>query len=1072
LAALEAKAPRLLESPSAAQRLTEAAAFLRALPADAGVLLVASTPAAAQWLVALALHENRAQATPSREPELPVRRDARFNWHRRSLSSLLDELALPQLARAGRARVSGLGLLGLCTRLVHRAAEAQTLGRYARVGPRPGFVRALAKTLTELRLARVSVAELAPRDADLARLLSAYEAQLDELALADSAALVHAATEGARKATRFSGLSLLLLDLPLFYSAEAELLGLLAEHSPAVLATVPRGDERAEAHLHLALGARCQVQRREPEATFDLPLLQGRLFAAGGGAGAPQATRGGVELLSSPGESREAVEVARAIQRAAREGVPFDRIAIALRAKDNYSAVVEDALARAAIPAHFAEGVRRPLPEGRALLLLLECARDDLSLAPFAEYLSLSILPRATSDTDEAPLLTSRWERLLREASAFGPSARWQARFAWLRTELTRGFDDPHLEPAERAAAERELTALGALETFALPIVAQLEQLAEARSWGDVLNRLDKLAGDALAAAEDVRELLRELAPLSEVGPVTLSEVARVLAPRLSSMTLRSKGHGAGKVLVATPEELRGRSFAHVFVMGLAEQLFPPRLSEDPLLPDLTRAQLSPELVLAPERAAHERLLLRISVGAAEKGLVLSYPRVDVEHARPRVPSFYGLEVLRAIDGTLPAFDELTRRASQGAAARMGFPAPDAPEHAIDDAEYDLATLSTMHALKPGERVGGLRYLLSHAHLARALRFRARRWTLSRFNAADGFVAQDDAARALLAPYQLGVRAYSASSLAALAACPYRFYLQAVCGLRARAENTRGEALSARERGVLMHRTQQRVLTRLRAAGDLPLGSEGLGEALLLLRATFSELTREEHARRTNASARLLEEGLESLLHDLEEWLRGVAHERAFVPTHFELGFGVKSKPGEIDPDSRPTAITLDQLSLLGVIDLIEQSSARDAHGRLQLRVTDHKSGMPEDKLGPFVSGGRALQPLLYALAVEQMFPEHQVSVGRLSYCTARADFQTHDVPLNDAARAVFRDLVSAVDSLLSQAFLPAAPRKDACKNCTYLPVCGPYEEKERVPQIKAKDLARLQPLFQLRNLP
>ena len=36
--------------------------------------------------------------------------------------------------------------------------------------------------------------------------------------------------------------------------------------------------------------------------------------------------------------------------------------------------------------------------------------------------------------------------------------------------------------------------------------------------------------------------------------------------------------------------------------------------------------------------------------------------------------------------------------------------------------------------------------------------------------------------------------------------------------------------------------------------------------------------------------------------------------------------------------------------------------------------------------------------------------------------------------------------------------FLPAAPRKDGCKGCDYLPVCGPYEE-ERVAEKSQPEL-------------
>jgi hypothetical protein len=56
------------------------------------------------------------------------------------------------------------------------------------------------------------------------------------------------------------------------------------------------------------------------------------------------------------------------------------------------------------------------------------------------------------------------------------------------------------------------------------------------------------------------------------------------------------------------------------------------------------------------------------------------------------------------------------------------------------------------------------------------------------------------------------------------------------------------------------------------------------------------------------------------------------------------------------------------------------------------LRVTDHKTGkarVPEESI---VWGGKALQPVLYALAVEEILKK-RVSSGRLYYCTADGGF-------------------------------------------------------------------------------
>ena len=75
-----------------------------------------------------------------------------------------------------------------------------------------------------------------------------------------------------------------------------------------------------------------------------------------------------------------------------------------------------------------------------------------------------------------------------------------------------------------------------------------------------------------------------------------------------------------------------------------------------------------------------ERLLLRLAVGAATERLWLSYPRLEVGGARPRVPSFYVLDVMRAITGQHPA---TTRRCSGGrrgkAARSLEWPAPARP---------------------------------------------------------------------------------------------------------------------------------------------------------------------------------------------------------------------------------------------------------------------------------------------------------------------------------------------------------------------------------------------------------
>jgi hypothetical protein len=68
--------------------------------------------------------------------------------------------------------------LAVTNRAIHTLSEAGTLGLYANLTSGPGFARAIANVITELRLEQVepdAVAHVAP---DLRPLLQAYEREL------------------------------------------------------------------------------------------------------------------------------------------------------------------------------------------------------------------------------------------------------------------------------------------------------------------------------------------------------------------------------------------------------------------------------------------------------------------------------------------------------------------------------------------------------------------------------------------------------------------------------------------------------------------------------------------------------------------------------------------------------------------------------------------------------------------------------------------------------------------------------------------------------------------------------
>ena len=1023
---------------------------------------------------------------------------ARFGTVRLTLDRLAVRLATPALARDRRTPATALSLSAVAARAVHLVSAEGGLAYFTPVGDRPGFPLAVARTLAELRMNRIAPEALAALGApgrDLGVLAARVARELDEAALADRSIIFEAATvaAAAEPPPHPLGLPLLLLDLPVTTTWEGALIAALARRAPAVLATVPGGDNHSLRQLEVALG--CTASPLDPPPRQrSLDALKIHLFEPG--VPPPAALDGSVALYSWPGEARECVEIARGVQVEAARGVAFDRMAILLRSPGEYRPHLEEAFRRASIPVFFARGTTRPDPAGRALLALLACKTERLSARRFAEYVSLAQVPDpgpaedadarwAPPEDDLLPLPPAaeertgdergdgsthapwRWERLLVEASVIGGKERWAKRLAGLEAGLRLRRESLGDEDDETRARvlDGQIADLAYLRSFALPLIDRLDALPRQARWGEWLGHLRALATAALRDPEGVLATLTELEPMGPVGPLDLDEVRLVLRPRLRELTVPPRRRRYGAVYVAPAEMARGLAFDVVFVPGLAEKLFPRKIVEDPILLDAHRRTLDvPGLTTQPARVTAERLALRLAVGAARERVVLSWPRVDVEQARPRVPSFYGLEAVRAASGRLPGFDELETRGGEQTGGRLGWPAPARPEHAIDAAEYDLALLAGLRDADPATTDGSARYLLdANVHLGRALRARGRRW-LRRWTPADGLVDPDALAREALAAHQLAARPFSPTALQHFAACPYRFFLQAVMRLQPREEPEAVDVLDPLMRGALFHEVQFAVLSELRARELLPVRPANFDAVRAAVDRALDEVAAHWADKLWPAIDRVWRDGIDGIRADLREWLRrAAAADDGWVPWRFELAFGLadRDRP-QADPASVPDPVpVIGALRLRGSIDLVER------HPRGALRATDHKTGKTRPRDGVVVGGGTVLQPILYALVCERLLDE-PVEAGRLYFCTADGGFEERIVPLDDEGRQRAAEVVEIVGRALAQGFLPAMPARGACRYCDYRPVCGPHEETRTVR--KPKD--RLTDLERLRSLP
>ncbi len=1010
---------RVIQSRSYPPLLAEAGVFLRKWAKNGEVVVLAATRSAADEFV----------RTNAGAGLLGV--------HRFTLTQFAASVAARSLAEAGLSMVTGLGLEALAARAVFELNSSGRLSYFGPVAATPGFARVLAATLLELRSQGVKTAELervGKPGLDLSRLGSFCKNELATRSLADLPLLFGFAAEASH---RLLGLPVICIDPEIPHACEERFLASVVGQAPEALAIHLSDD-------HSAYGRIFGVQSETvAESSGNTSLDSARQWLFSPRAPEVRTADQSVQFFSAAGEGMECVEIARRIVALAETGAAFDEVAVVLRDPRRYQALVEEALRRAAIPAYFSQGASRPDPAGRAFLALLACAAEGCSASRFAEYLSLAQVP-------DGPEMLAGWEKLLVDAAVIGGPARWERRLRGLQEEFRTRLAGAQ-DSTEKERIERRIAQLDHLEIFALPLIARLDALPRRASWGLWLEKLNELADSSLRSPTSVLSVLEELEPMTEVGPVETNEVYGVLEDRLRFLQVEPEGRRYGSVFVCSIEEVRGRQFPFIFLPGLAEGVFPRRSLENPLLLDRYRIELNAGLLLKDDSVTRERLLLIGAVASASRQLTVSYPSMDTTLSRPRVPSFYALEIVRAVEGKLPDLAAFKKRTAAAAHTRLSWPAPEDPQAAIDDAEYDLASLRPAIEGKRGAK-SSARYLMEvNVHLARSLRARGRRWRPGWFDA-DGLVDLDSKALETLRQHSLTRRSYSPSALQQFAVCPYRFALRAIFNLSPREDSVALEQLDPLTRGALFHRAQFEYFR----------GSE---RTLETADRVFSRVAAEYAERLAPAIARVWSAEIEDLRTDFRAWIREVAeHDSDWSPVHFEFGFGLQNDPRQPrDPASTAeSAVIFDGYRVRGSMDLVEQHRPSGA-----LRVVDHKTGKPPDKPPVSVGQGTVLQPLLYALAGEALWGK-PVESGRLFYCTQRGGYQRIDIAATPQARDRLHQVLRTIEDAIQTGFLPAAPSKDACVTCDYQSVCGPYEEE----RLRRKKPEPLEPLDAVRALP
>lgn len=584
--------------------------------------------------------------------------------------------------------------------IVEEAVRRADLTLMAESATRPGFVRATGRLVAELGRSMVTPARFAqalgkwagdgPRRRyaqELTALYRGYRERLDAAGLIDDDLFAWRAVDALRAAPDAWGATpVFVYGFDDFTPLEIETLRVLAgdvgvdvtvslpwepghEAFAATQATYERLAGIA-AGRELALTA--LDDHYAPESREALHSLERGLFQDGVAAG----TSGEAVRMHFAGGRRAELELCAAeVLKLLRAGTRAGDVAVVIRDPRAYGSTVEQVFGAYGIPYSIDRSV--PLPHtgvGRGLLALLRCATGTGSADDLLAYLRTPGRLREPAHADRLEVAVRQDGRLSAE----------RARELW----------DAEVGPFPLSEIDR----LAAVRGDALALLAELARQVSRLFAGPYRRAARILEGaelDDARAFETAHTALKDLHKLAERG-------ARIDAQRvhdtLSDLAVRvGERPQPGRVMVASPLDIRARRFEAVFVCGLQEGEFPRRAIAEPFLSDTDRREIARAsglaLPLREDQLERERYLFYICASRAERTLVLS-ARTSGEEGEPEPRSFFMDDVERVFPG-------LAANARRRSLSDVTW----TPEEAPTDAEWERA-IAARRPTAPAKPVG------------------------------------------------------------------------------------------------------------------------------------------------------------------------------------------------------------------------------------------------------------------------------------------------------------------------------------------------------------------------------
>lgn len=745
----------------------------------------------------------------------------------------------------------------------------------------------------------------------------------------------------------------------------------------------------------------------------------------------------------------DADDEVRAVTReviAALEAHPAHRIAVLYGNRRPYARIVHEHLRYAGVS--FNGAGSRPVAErahARFLLGLLEIHRSGYPRAAVMQ--TLAAVPALDVNGDAIPIAT--WERLSRNCGVVG-GADWDERVGATIADLELR-DDPDGRLTRRIA---QATALRA--TIAM-IREGLRQVADASDWATAAQRLQGLItamvpeerltllpSDEQYARGSVLRAIDGLAVLDESStPVGLGVLEDVLTADLESASIRVGRFGEG-VYVGPVESAIGLDLDVVIVCGMSEDIYPGRLSDDPLLPETVREASGGALVTMRERIAEKHRALLAAFASADT-VIATFARGDLRQQTQRIPSRWLLPTIRQLSNN----DSVEATKFADAAG-------------LDDvSSFTGALTSTKHLATAQEwrlRAGlaSVRFQDDALDIARQLVAGRSAAVGGRF---DGLVGRD-AERP--SPFSAD-QATAPTRLETYAGCPHQHFVQRILRVQPIEDPESILELSPMERGNFIHHCFDVLITEAADAGSLP----GVGKPWSTSARQRLQAIADEHAAELVSSGRA---GHPRLWAESLRELKATLALMLDVDDAHRASQGLEVVGSEVRFGSDDDAVVaLDvpggRIRLQGSADKVD----RRADGTLV--VTDIKTGKAKyykeiGEADPVLAGSR-LQLPAYGYGVRALYGDEDTPVEAEYWFVTDGDGTMRvPLPLTDAVDARYRETIGILARAIQEGHFPHRPPVDDDFSWVQCHYCNPDglgygEVRARWRQLRGTDALR-----------